>query len=187
MCEGQTEEQYFKAFPVVSASVKAVPLGCSKTALVDCAKEMASVEEFDEIWCVFDMDLSPDKNGQIEDFNSAINKACNEGFRCGYSNDSFELWFVLHYCYVDQKFLRDFYNRKLSDYWEINYAKKGKILTFANSIYERLAGDKKAGQREAIKRAKKLYSLNKGKNFHLQNPVTKVYELVEELNKYLRA
>jgi hypothetical protein len=58
VCEGQTEECYFKAFPVTTAEVKAVNLvRSSKMQLVSCAEEWPT-RKYDEVWCVFDMDIN---------------------------------------------------------------------------------------------------------------------------------
>lgn len=186
VCEGQTEELYFKAFPVVTAAIKAVPMGCSATALVECAKGMAENEGYDEVWCVFDMDYKPGTRGQRQDFNNAIKMVHDEGFKCAYSNDSFELWFVLHYQYVDQEYLRTYYNDVLGIRWEINYERNGKTRAFARSIYNRLQCDPQADQAVAINRGRKLFEAHKEKPCHLQNPVTTVYELVTTLNLHLR-
>lgn len=186
VCEGQTEEQYFKSFPVLTAIVKPVPLGCSKSVLVECASEMAKSEIYDEIWCVFDMDYKPDENGCHEDFNNAIKIATSLGFKCAYSNDAFELWFILHYLYIDQEQLRTFFYKKLSSYFSLNYEKDGKALAFSSKIYSILEKDNKASQKKATSNAKKLWESQKHKSYHLQNPVTTVFHLVEALNIHLR-
>jgi hypothetical protein len=186
VCEGQTEELYFKSFPVVTATVKPVPLGCSKQTLVDCARSIVDNEQFDEVWCVFDMDFTPGANGQFQEYNNAIASALNAGFFCAYSNDSFELWFALHYNYYDQQHLRDFYFEKLSEFWRINYEEDGKRYAYAGGIYEKLLSDERASQETAIVRAKTLAQLHNGKPYHEQNPVTMVFELVEKLNEHLK-
>ncbi|TCC97340.1 RloB family protein [Pedobacter psychroterrae] len=185
VCEGQTEEQYFKSFPVVSASVKPVPLGCSKTALVECTKQIVAEDNYDEVWCVFDMDVKGDIVGQKEDYNLAIRSALKAGFKCAYSNDAFELWFALHYNYYDQQQHRSFYYEKLSDFWNINYEKHGKLLSFSKTIYTKLL-EGGADQLEAIRRAKQLHNKYSSENYHEHNPVTLVYKLVLKLNQYLR-
>lgn len=186
VCEGQTEELYFKAFPVVTAAIKAVPLGCSATTLVECTRDMAENEGYDEVWCVFDMDYKPDIRGQRQDFNNAIQVANDLGFKCAYSNDSFELWFVLHYQYVDQEYLRTYYNEVLSARWQISYERHGKTRAFSRSIYDKLQGDPQADQEVAISRGRKLFEMHREKVYHLQNPVTTVFELVTNLNQHLR-
>ncbi|RZK42628.1 MAG: RloB domain-containing protein [Pedobacter sp.] len=186
VCEGQTEEQYFKSFPVVTASVKPIPLGCSKSTLVDCAKEIAAADEYDEVWCVFDMDIKRDIVGQKDDYNNAIKAALDANFKCAYSNDAFELWFALHFHFYEQQLDRGFYFEKLSSFWNTNYEKNGKSLAFSKEIYSMLENDPAADQQEAIKRAGKLHARYLNEPYHERNPVTLVYQLVEELNKHLR-
>ena len=186
VCEGQCEELYFKSFPVVTAQVKAVPLGQSNAALIACAKELAKLENYDEVWCVFDMDLKEEIEGQKEDFDNSIKAAVQHGFKCAYSNDAFELWYVLHYHYIDQEQLRGFFYEKLSELWDINYERDGKKRDYATTIYAMLDSHENANQTNAIASAKKLHEAQRQKPFHQQNPVTTVYELVEELNLHLR-
>lgn len=45
--------------------------------------------DYDEIWCVFDVDEHPD-------INQAINQARQKGVKVAVSNPCFELWLVLH-------------------------------------------------------------------------------------------
>ena len=187
VCEGQTEELYFKSFPVLAADIKPIHQGCSKSSLVDCVADYLDGEKYDEIWCVFDMDYKPDVNGQYEDFDAAIQRAINSGYKCAYSNDAFELWFILHYQFIDQLQLRTFFFKTLSKYWGLNYEKNGKKRSFSMSIYSHLLNDANANQSFAIENAKKLFESQKDKIYHLQNPVTTVYLLVEELNLHLRA
>jgi RloB-like protein len=186
VCEGQTEELYFKSFPILTADIKPVHQGCSKSVLVECVKVYLENETYDEIWCVFDMDYSPEVAGQFDDYNNAINTAIKEGYKCAYSNDAFELWFILHYQYIDQEQLRKFFFKTLSKYWEINYEKHGKMRNFAKSIYSRLLSDQRASQEMAIKNAYRLLDNQKEKIYHLQNPSTTVCFLVQELNLHLR-
>ncbi len=59
-----------------------------------------SEEKFDEVWCVFDMDVKKGEN-EFADFDNAIKKALFLHYKVAYSNDAFELWFYLHYNYTD--------------------------------------------------------------------------------------
>src|ERR1700674_702163 len=72
VCEGQTEELYFKSFPVLTATVKPIHEGTTKMALVDAIVRYTRGESYDEVWCVFDFDIDPLINGQAEDFNRAV-------------------------------------------------------------------------------------------------------------------
>ena len=71
---------------------------------------------------------------------------------------------------------------KLSGKLGFNYEKEGKGKEFAQSLYP-LFLDRISF---AIQNAKRLHESQKDKEFHLQNPCTTVYQLVEALNKNLR-
>lgn len=186
--EGQTEKLYFKSFPVLTLTVQAVDLGGqSKQKLIDATDSIIknSNKDYDQVWCVFDMDI---KQGAKEyaDFDNAIISGQQKKYRIAYSNDSFELWFYLHYQYTEQKHLRQFYYKALGSFWNLNYEKEGKAYDFASQIYDILESDEKASQEDAVKSAKRLFKANANLSFHQQNPVTKVYELVEVLIKNCR-
>lgn len=188
VCEGQTEKLYFESFPVLGINVTAIDLkGQSKMKLIESTQEIIerSEYEYDGVWCVFDMDV---KRGEEEfaDFDNSINKGIQLGYKIAYSNDSFELWFYLHYEYTDSQLLRGFYYDELGKRLGLNYVKDGKKYDFCLKLYSILIEDENSSQDKAIDRAKKLFLKVKDLPFHQQNPVTKVFELVEELNKNLR-
>src|ERR1700722_20323659 len=56
VCEGQTEELYFKSFPVYNVNVETVHSGLSKLSLVEYTMRLEREGDYDEIWCVFDYD-----------------------------------------------------------------------------------------------------------------------------------
>jgi hypothetical protein len=186
VCEGQTEEVYFRSFPVLTATVQSVKTGSSNMALVDSVERFRKAGSYDEVWCVFDFDINLMINGQAQDFNNAIKIAKERGYHCAYSNDAFELWFVLHYQYLDQQQHRQFFYQVLSNHWSINYSREGKSIAFSKTIYRLLSSDSKASQTAAIANARRLLALHEGKPCHLQNPVTTVYQLVEQLNEHCR-
>ncbi len=190
VCEGgNTEPEYFKSFPVKSVEVESYGTGSSKTALVKSVlEELASDEDARrrEIWVVFDMDIKSDQSGQLrEDYNRTIELASSKKLRVAYSNDAFELWFLLHYQYFDSQITRHEYYKKLSEIWDCNYEKVGKQLSFCKKIYHHLEKDERANQSHAIENASKLLQNQAALIFSEQNPCTTVFELVEELNKYL--
>ncbi len=160
-------------------------MGCSNVTLVDCTIALAEDSNYDEVWCVFDMDFKGDVNGQFEDFNSAIQKCVNAGIKCAYSNDVFELWIYLHFQFTDQRNHRVFYYQQLGEIFNINYERDGKKRKFVLKLYDYLNKHQNSNQLTAIERSKKLESLHEGFAPHLQNPITFVHLLVEELNEYL--
>jgi len=188
VCEGQTEKLYFESFPVLGVKVKAVDLkGQAKHKLVESTIDIVGTNDDKdiEVWCVFDMDV---KRGADEfaDFDNAISKALQLGYNVAYSNDAFELWFYLHYNLTESQHLRPFYYNELGKRFGINYVKDGKKYAFCLTIYDILKNDKNSSQEKAIERAKLLFKQQESLPYHQQNPNTKVYELVEELNRNLR-
>lgn len=188
VCEGQTEKLYFDAFPVLGVTVKAMDLkGQTKLKLIASTQEIiAYINDAElEVWCVFDMDI---KRGAEEfaDFDNAIFKARQLGYKVAYSNDCFELWFYLHYKQTNAQHLRAFYFREIGKFFGMDYAKEGKKYNFSLKLYSRLLSDANSSQQNAIARAKTLFEDQKHLPFHAQNPVTTVYELVEELNRNLK-
>lgn len=186
-CEGEnTEPEYFKSFPVrTDTKVEAIGLGMSRTSLVkEVVKCKRKNEDKDlEIWVVFDRDIRYDNQGQDnQDFNNAIYLANKSKINCAYSNDCFELWFLLHDEYIETEMHRTQIYGKLSDKLELNYEKNGKSEDFAKNLYKTFIDRLPY----AIRNAKKLHSSHSDKEYHLQNPCTTVYQLVEALNENLR-
>jgi len=100
VCEGQTEQLYFESFPVLSLTVKVMNLGGqAKLKMIEITTDIIknSQREYDEIWCVFDMDVNKGEK-EFADFDNAIEKAKLQTpeYKVAYSNDAFELWFYLH-------------------------------------------------------------------------------------------
>jgi hypothetical protein len=185
ICEGEnTEPLYFKGFPVPS-NVVLIEGGChTKNALVDYALEIRKKEAHmgREVWCVFDFDVKPDERAtQPDDFNSAIERAEYSGLKVAWSNDAFELWFVLHYDKLDTALTRDELYAILKKKWGLeSFHKIAKTKDFCIEHYSRHL----ESQQLAIRRAKMLHeSYNGRRNFASQCPCTTVYLLVEELNK----
>ena len=182
--EGQTEKLYFKSFPVLTLTVEAVDLeGQSKLKLIESTTSIIanSSTKYDEVWCVFDMDFKQGAK-ELSDFDNAISKGKSLGYNVAYSNDSFELWFYLHFNYTEQNHLRTFYYKFLGEQWNLNYEKDGKAYRFCQTIYSKLENDKNASQQNAIERAEKLFNKQSELPFHKQNPISMVYELVNYLN-----
>ena len=113
ICEGQnTEPKYFEGFPVPTKTILIEGGKGSKTALVNYALEIKNSKKYEgenrEVWCVFDFDIKPDEAAtQPQDFNNSIEKAEANGMRVAWSNDAFELWFVLHYQKIDSAVTRN--------------------------------------------------------------------------------
>ena len=179
VCEGRnTEVEYLRCIPAPNADVIVEGGHGSKTALVRKALKLTKQHVGREVWCVYDMDYDGGQVGQKQDFNESIELARRNQMNVAYSNDAFELWFVLHYQDVEQALLRYDYYRILNRLWDIDdYEEKGKHKQFCQGIYDRLS----SRQNQAIKRASRLFEMCKDKSFANQNPCTTVFQLINAL------
>ena len=192
ICEGKnTERYYFESFPVPSKTIKVIG-GCgSKTSLVDYAIQLSKEAEYSdrEIWCVYDFDIKPDEAlTQPEDFNSSIEKALANGLKVAWSNDAFELWFLLHFQELTSALTRDEIDPILKDKWQVERMRDAKTAEFCMDHYKRHLTLTTSNQKLAIRRAKKLHDGYGGRTDYAKLvPCTTVYLLVEELNKNIKA
>lgn len=174
VCEGEkTEPNYFRAFDVLNARVEVVGAGCDPLTVVERALELKQEAEdpYDQVWAVFDRDSHPPGR-----FNRARELAENQGICVAYSNEAFELWYVLHFEYLNTAISRQDYIRKLSQYLGNSYAKNSRTM------YELLL----SRQPQGIRYAKKLLQSYNPQCPERDNPSTTVHLLVQELNRFLR-
>ena len=185
VCEGEkTEPNYFKALAcddkytaVINVDVKGV--GRSTTALVKEAFSIRSNLEdrnqlpFDRTWVVFDEDGNAD-------FNLAIIDATSKGLKVAWSNEAFELWYLLHFIFLDTGITRKAYIEKLNEILR-KKLKNPKYSYKKNDpkFYELL---QQYGNESLAKRyAKKLRASYSDTNYKAQKPCTTVDLLVEEM------
>ena len=184
VCEGEkTEPNYFRAFTERWSEVKEIKVagcGCSTCQLIIEAKKIQEKLErermvpFDRVWLVFDKD-------EFKDFNKAIADAKKEGMNCAWSNQAFELWYVLHFQYLDTGVDRKQYIGMIED--KVMKASKSKTFKYKKNdegFYQILQAH--GDEEQAIKRAQKLReNMGKKKNYATHNPRTEVDLLVDEL------
>jgi RloB-like protein len=175
VCEGEkTEKYYFESFPVSTRpEVKIVGSGRETIAVVNKALELMKEKSFDRVWCVFDRDPSRDKTAQR--FNDALQKADSKGISVAYSNECFEIWFLLHFHFYNTAIPREDYGKMLTKLMQIEYEKN------SADMYKLLEDN----QPKAIKHAIKLLAIYDPHNPESDNPATTVHLLVEELNQYI--
>lgn len=192
ICEGDnTEYHYFKSFPVPTSMVEVKGGKNTKNSLVDYALKLQKDPEYEgrEIWCVYDFDVKPDeKNTQIEDFNSSILKAEANNLKVAWSNDCFELWFLLHYNFLDNCISRNEIYDALKGKWKLkSFHNEAKTVSFCKRLYDLHGGDQSSMQTFASNNARKLHkSFKNNGGFADHCPCTTVYQLVDELNKYIK-
>ena len=127
---------------------------------------------YDEVWAVFDKDDFPP-----EAFNGAIALAEQYGIEHAASNEAFELWYVLHYQYLDVAIRREQYFERLSTILGFPYQKNTPAVV--THLFEH------GNFRQAIIWARKLEALHDGRTPAESCPYTRVYLLTERLAGYL--
>lgn len=182
VCEGEkTEPNYFgaieKKLPKGLIELKISGLGDNTINVVASAIALRDNTEkkgnsYDFVWTVFDRDSFPP-----ERFNEAVFLANRENIRCAYSNEAFELWYLLHFEFYNTAISRHDYISRLENYIGRRYQKN------EPDMFELL--ENMGSQENAINWAKQLEERFDGSNPSRENPVTKVYQLIEFLNKYL--
>lgn len=172
VCEGEkTEPLYFSSFRVPKKVFDVEGLGANTESLVEKAIEIRdnATTSYDEVWCVFDRDSFP-----VQNFNNALYLARRNNIHVAYSNEAFEIWYLLHFYFHDAATSRAQYKKMLTARLGFPYQKNDP------DMYDHLLHL----QESAIKNAINL--LNSYAN-HIpsnDNPSTTVHVLVKELNKY---
>lgn len=167
VCEGeQTEPKYFKQFKFPGVVVKVNGCGQNTVGVVEQALKLRDEDQYDQVWCVFDKDDFP-----VDRFENAIKRARSKGIHVAYSNQAFELWYVLHFSYLHSGINRNAYIELLNNYLGIRYQKNDPLM------YQRL----RCHLNDAISNAQKLIAEYTNPHPGRDDPSTTVHELVIEL------
>lgn len=182
ICEGtKTEPNYFRALEKElrpgTIELRIDGIGRNTLGLVNYAIRQRdfACKRYDRVWAVFDKDDFPEDN-----FNGAIIKALANNINCAWTNEAFELWFLLHFQFVNAGMNREDYKA----YIEREIQKKS-----GNVNYEYLKNDPNiysilkthGDQKQAIEWAKILKQKYNNRRYATHNPCTLVHELIEEL------
>ncbi|TLT06211.1 RloB domain-containing protein [Aliarcobacter thereius] len=161
--------------------------------LLNHKKDDKTYKDFEHRWIVIDRDIARINGGghPKDDFLTALSEAKSKKVEVAYSNDCFEIWYLLHFVYRNTAISRDDVIKEVikrlkdKNYKTFSKLNKDNIKTEAMTklIFDELL----ELQKTAIKNAKKL--LENYADLHnpeTDNPSTKVFELVEILsNKIL--
>lgn len=179
VCEGEkTEPNYFKSLiGFRNSSVISVDIEGAGTGTVRLVKDAidiknSSFNKYDRVWTVFDKD-------SFNDFNDAISLANKNNINVAWSNEAFELWYVLHFQYLDTAVTRKQYIDIINRHFRglipgFKYKKNTK------DFYQILR--KFCKEDFAITNAKRLASIYWGEDYSSHKPCTMVFKLIEELN-----
>jgi len=217
-CEDQIcEPIYFKYFE--TTKIKVNPIGNKKSKIENVTNALCHCRENDlmhndngveflnagdiHVWCVFDMDKGAEEDDEANNanFDLAVDGAVAKGFNVAWSNDSFELWILLHFEDVDVKDddfkSREKYYERLTEIFR-NLPNPNEKLSRAKTHAS--FGYKSDLKRErnfrnivrpelekritsAINRARKIEKVysDADQNHHQKSPLTLAHLLVEEL------
>ncbi len=175
VCEGsKTEPNYFRRFRVNAQVVelKVLGLGDNTLSLVEHSVKRIQRRDYTQVWCVFDRD-----SFSAQQFNAALELAKRRGIQVAYSNEAFELWYLVHFHYHDVATSRSDYARMLSERLGFRYQKNSR------EMYDLLLDR----QPQAIRNAQRLLDFyGPEHNPERDNPCTTVHLLVQELNRYIQ-
>lgn len=164
----QTERRYFEALKVwrhnAAVKVTVLPRAFSPSELVRYTERWLDRNDgdFDEVWCVFDVDEFPD-------VEAAVRQATKRGFSVAVSNPCFELWLLLHFETVHKAQSRcDPLTRRM----------RGHLPSYTKSRFD--TARLRAGVEDAIRRAEALDPTGMA---HDQNPSTGVWRLVRRFGE----
>ncbi len=143
---------------------------------VDKRVENGEWGKYENIWLVYDKDDFPEDNFDNTQFSVEGRK--NSRIRVAWSNESFELWLLLHFQDYNADNGRVVYIEKLNQYMDYSKTREDlyQIVTDLGSL------------EDAKRRARNQYNNFVDKGITTPSkmiPSTRVYELVEELEKYL--
>jgi hypothetical protein len=171
VCEGEkTEPSYLGSFRGPALVLDIRGFGINPRKLVDKALELGEEGEYEQVWCVFDRDEC-----DVGDFNSALDRARSQEINVAYSNQAFELWYMLHYDFHNTAIPRQDYGRKLSKSLGREYRKNDP------NMYDLLS----SLQETAIQNAERLLGQYSPPFPAVDDPSTTVHKLVKELNRFL--
>lgn len=188
-CGVRTEKNYFNNIAMIikrnypkqtgiNFDIEPDPVDPQKMAKhLSNRKDLSS---YQHIWVVFDKD-----DFEKDNFDNAVqivnerNKKNTKKFHALWSNECIELWFLLHFEYMNTNITRNQYFEKLGRYLGSSYEKNDKDI----AVKMMLAGGK---LENAVKNANKLQKINSGNTPSNCKPATNVVEFFEFYKAYIQ-
>lgn len=189
VCEGVRSEpvyfNYLKGFlqKHLLETIEVSGLGMNTISIVNMAikkreERLSSgvLPPYDEVWAVFDKDDFPDAH-----YNKAVAKAIQYNIEYGVSNEAFELWYILHFQFLQTALKRLQYVEILSGILGFKYEKnKQSSENVVKFLFE------KGNLKNAFAWAAFLENKHLGKTPSQSCPCTRVYILVKRILDYAR-
>ena len=188
ICEGtKTEPKYFKALKdrvelkeANRVQCEIVGAGLNTRGLFEYAQKLVqeSPNGYSHVWLVYDKDDFPADNFNVTE-ELCRNNSSEDGveYHAIWSNQCIELWFLLHFMYLQSDLHRDEYFQKLTE----NLGEHGACAKNREDIFDILYPNLDF----AITNARKLDMVNQGKTPTQSAPGTKVFEIIEKFRDYL--
>jgi hypothetical protein len=191
VCEGEaTEPNYFEGLKqdlpkgvLTSYQIDIEGKGMNTQSLLNEALRLKSEYEknqgrtVDRLWVVFDRD-----SFSVNNFNNAIQrcKGNKPEIGCAWSNEAFELWYLLHFQYYENGMSRRDFKGLIENNLKPFLGEDFRYEKNSEQMYTWL---KKYGRQEdAIRNGKRLAERFDGRHdYASHNPCTMVWRLVEEL------
>ncbi len=188
-CGVRTEKNYFNSIAMIikrnypkqtgiNFDIEPDPVDPQKMAKhLSNRKDLSS---YQHIWVVFDKD-----DFEKDNFDNAVqivnehNKKSTKKFHALWSNECIELWFLLHFEYMNAGITRNQYFEKLGRHLGASYEKNDKDI----AVKMMLAGGK---LENAVKNANKLQKINSGNTPSNCKPATNVVEFFEFYKAYIQ-
>jgi hypothetical protein len=191
VCEGEkTEPNYFNSLKdslpkgvLALVNIDINGTGRNTLSIIEETKKLRKsyeskyLRKIDKVWAVFDRDSFPSEN-----FNNAIAKGENSKpkINCAWTNEAFELWYLLHFSYYNTGVSRDRFQKLLErEIIKCSGDSSYKYKKNSTEMYELLI--KFGNQNFAIENSERLDNLYDDERFADHNPRTKVHILIKEL------
>lgn len=183
-----TEPAYFGAIREIinkdypeKIQLKVWGLGDNTVSLFEKAKRLAKENPngYRHVWVVYDTDDFPAEHIDRVVYLCAENSTEEIDYHAVWSNQCIELWFLLHFGFMQSDIHRSEYWPKLTEC--LKKIGAGEYAKNREDMYHIL----RTYMDTAIANAKSLNAINQGKTPSKAASGTKVYELVEKLRPYL--
>ncbi len=191
VCEGEkTEPNYFQGLKedlpkgvLIYYQIDIEGTGRNTESLVDEALRLKKLYEkesnrpIDRLWVLFDRD-----SFSANDFNNAVWRCQNSKpeIGCAWSNEAFELWYLLHFHFYNHGMSRKDYQHSIEENLRPSVGNNYQYKKNSTKMYALL---KEYGSLDdAIRNGKRLAAnFENRQDYANHNPCTMVWQLVEEL------